>query len=284
MSEHGGAHGAGHIELVEVGPRDGLQSESQVLPTAAKLELIGRLAGAGLKRIEVASFVHPQRVPQMADAESVLAGLPRDEGVQYIGLVLNRRGFERAHAAGCTEIGMVVAATDSFGRRNQGATGEETLRAWEEIAPLAHAAGIRAQVTISVAFGCPFEGEVPVERGAEFLEFFDRDVGMTPVWMCPLRAGSRWPLYPLEPGKLYVNFGFWGMVPLPRGQFDGYHNRLIETAVHELDGHKSLYSTSFYGKDEFWRLYNGDVYWPVKREYDPSGRLLDLYDKCVRGR
>lgn len=164
MSEHGGAHGAGHIELVEVGPRDGLQSESQVLPTAAKLELIGRLAGAGLKRIEVASFVHPQRVPQMADAESVLAGLPRDEGVQYIGLVLNRRGFERAHAAGCTEIGMVVAATDSFGRRNQGATGEETLRAWEEIAPLAHAAGIRAQVTISVAFGCPFEGEVPVER------------------------------------------------------------------------------------------------------------------------
>ncbi|MGI5274574.1 FAD-binding oxidoreductase [Nonomuraea sp. CA-218870] len=126
--------------------------------------------------------------------------------------------------------------------------------------------------------------EVPVERGAEFLEFFDGRVGMTPVWMCPLRASSRWPLYPLEPGKLYVNFGFWGMVPLPRGQFDGYHNRLIENAVHELDGHKSLYSTSFYDRDEFWRLYNGDAYWLVKREYDPSGRLLDLYDKCVRGR
>jgi FAD/FMN-containing dehydrogenase len=126
--------------------------------------------------------------------------------------------------------------------------------------------------------------EVPVERGAEFLEFFDDKVGMTPVWMCPLRAGERWPLYPLEPGKLYVNFGFWGMVPLPRGQFDGYYNRLIEDSVHGLDGHKSLYSTSFYAREQFWELYNGDAYWPVKREYDPNGRLLDLYDKCVRGR
>ncbi|MFB9723946.1 FAD-binding oxidoreductase [Planobispora longispora] len=126
--------------------------------------------------------------------------------------------------------------------------------------------------------------EVPVERGADFLEFFHEKVGMTPVWMCPLKAASEWPLYPLEPGRLYVNFGFWGTVPLPRGQFDGYYNRLIEHEVHTLDGHKSLYSTSFYPRDEFWRLYNGDAYWPVKRDYDPGGRLLDLYDKCVRGR
>ncbi|MFI6321791.1 FAD-binding oxidoreductase [Nonomuraea sp. NPDC050556] len=126
--------------------------------------------------------------------------------------------------------------------------------------------------------------EVPVERGAEFLSFFHDKVGMTPVWMCPLKSSSEWPLYPLETGRLYVNFGFWGMVPLPRGQFDGYYNRLIENSVHELDGHKSLYSTSFYAREQFWQLYNGDAYWPVKREYDPSGRLLDLYDKCVRGR
>ncbi|GIH90430.1 FAD-binding oxidoreductase [Planobispora siamensis] len=126
--------------------------------------------------------------------------------------------------------------------------------------------------------------EVPVERGADFLEFFHEKVGMTPVWMCPLTSTGRWPLYPLEPGRLYVNFGFWGTVPLPRGQFDGYHNRLIEREVHALEGHKSLYSTSFYPRDEFWRLYNGDAYWPVKRAYDPGGRLLDLYDKCVRGR
>ncbi|MFB9963058.1 FAD-binding oxidoreductase [Sinosporangium siamense] len=126
--------------------------------------------------------------------------------------------------------------------------------------------------------------EVPIGRGAEFLRFFHEKVGMTPVWMCPLKSNGEWPLYPLDQGKLYLNFGFWGTVPLPRGQFDGYYNRLIERAVHDLDGHKSLYSTSFYPREEFWGLYNGDAYWPVKRAYDPGGRLLDLYEKCVRGR
>jgi hydroxymethylglutaryl-CoA lyase len=155
------------IQIVEVGPRDGLQSESDVLPTPTKLELIRRLVDAGVRRVEVASFVNPKRVPQMADAEAVMAGLPRRADVQYVGLVLNRRGFDRALAAGCTEIGMVAVATDSFGRRNQGASIEEAIAAWEEIAPLAHAAAIRAQVTISVSFGCPFEGEVPASRVIE---------------------------------------------------------------------------------------------------------------------
>jgi hydroxymethylglutaryl-CoA lyase len=155
------------IEIVEVGPRDGLQSEPEVLPTATKLELIRRLVEAGLRRIEVASFVNPKRVPQMADAEAVLAALPKRADVQYVGLVLNRKGFERALAAGCTEVGLVAVATDSFGQRNQGASIEETIRACEEIVPLARAAGVRAQVTISVAFGCPFEGEVPARRVAE---------------------------------------------------------------------------------------------------------------------
>ena len=152
------------VEFVEVGPRDGLQSEPDVLPTQLKLELINRLIDAGLRRIEVASFVNPKRVPQMADAEAVLQGLDRRQNVQYVGLVLNRKGFDRALAAGCTEIGMVTAATDSFARRNQGASVEETVKAWEEIASLASAAGMRAQVTISVAFGCPFEGEVSVQK------------------------------------------------------------------------------------------------------------------------
>jgi hydroxymethylglutaryl-CoA lyase len=152
------------IEIVEVGPRDGLQSEPETLPTPVKLELIRRLAEAGLKRIEVASFVNPKRVPQMADAEAVMAGLPRSSEVQYIGLVLNRKGFERALAAGCTEIGMVTAATNSFAQRNQGSSIDETIGAWDEIAPLARHAGVRAQVTISVAFGCPFEGEVAADQ------------------------------------------------------------------------------------------------------------------------
>src|SRR5262245_46194384 len=125
------------IEIVEVGPRDGLQSEPDVVSTDVKVELIRRLVDAGLRRIEVASFVNPKRVPQMADAEAVLRALPAVPGVQYVGLVLNRKGYDRAHEAACTEIGMVVAATDGFGKANQAATSEETIAAWEEIAPLA---------------------------------------------------------------------------------------------------------------------------------------------------
>jgi hydroxymethylglutaryl-CoA lyase len=158
------------IEIVEVGPRDGLQSEPDIVSTETKLELIGRLVDAGVRRVEVASFVNPKKVPQMADAEAVLEKLPRLQGVQYVGLVLNRRGFERALAAGCSEIGMVTAATDSFAERNQGASIDLTIAAWDEIAPLARAAGIRAQVTISVVFGCPFEGEVPVDRVVKIVQ------------------------------------------------------------------------------------------------------------------
>jgi hydroxymethylglutaryl-CoA lyase len=155
---------ARQLGIVEVGPRDGLQNESAAVPTAVKIEFIRRAVDAGFRRIEVASFVNPRRVPQMADAEAVMQALPRREGVRYIGLVLNRAGFDRAAAAGCEEIGMVVFTTDEFNRRNQGVTSAESIRIWLEIAAASHAAGIRAQVTISAAFGCPFEGEVPPDR------------------------------------------------------------------------------------------------------------------------
>ena len=152
------------VEIVEVGPRDGLQSEPGVFPTAAKIEFIERLFDAGLRRIEVSSFVNPKKVPQMADAEAVLSGLRRREGVHFIGLVLNRRGYERAAAAGCNEIGMAVVASDTFNRRNQGVSTDESIAAWLEIAREANAAGLRPTITIGASFGCPFEGEVPVER------------------------------------------------------------------------------------------------------------------------
>jgi len=153
------------IEIVEVGPRDGLQSEARVLPTPTKVEFIQRLIAAGLPRIEVASFVNPKRVPQMADAEDVLAALrSTSSAARFIGLILNRRGFDRAQAAGCTEVGMAVAATESFSQRNQGCSVDEGVAAWLEIASAATAAGIRAQITISTAFGCPFEGEVAPSR------------------------------------------------------------------------------------------------------------------------
>ena len=154
-----------HVEIVEVGPRDGLQSSPGVLPTHAKIEFIRRALAAGLRRIEVASFVNPKRVPQMADAEQVLRELgPPAPGVHYVGLVLNRRGYERALAAGCNEIGMAVVASDTFNRRNQGVSTEESIADWLAIARDAEAAGMRAQVTLSAAFGCPFEGEVRPQR------------------------------------------------------------------------------------------------------------------------
>jgi hydroxymethylglutaryl-CoA lyase len=155
------------IEIVEVGPRDGLQSEPGVFPTASKIEFIERLFDAGLRRVEVTSFVNPKRVPQMADAEEVLNGLRRREGVRYIGLVLNQKGFERAAAAGCNEVGMAVVASDTFNRRNQGVGTDESIDAWLGIAREANAAGIRPTITVGASFGCPFEGEVSVARVIE---------------------------------------------------------------------------------------------------------------------
>jgi FAD/FMN-containing dehydrogenase len=128
--------------------------------------------------------------------------------------------------------------------------------------------------------------EIPVDRAAKFYDFFAEAVGMSPVWLCPLRLRDdrAWPLYPLAPGETYVNFGFWGNVALPPGAGDGHYNRQVEDKVTELGGHKGLYSTSYYSPDEFWRLYNGPAYAELKREYDPDRRLANLYDKCVSGK
>ena len=152
------------IEIVEVSPRDGLQSEPEVLPTEQKASLIARAIDAGVRRIEVTSFVHPKRVPQMADAEALLKLLPERDDVGYIGLVLNRRGFDRAVAAGVDEITMPVVVSDTYNQRNQGCPTLKSVEDWLAIADKARAAGIRAGVTLSAAFGCPFEGEVSVER------------------------------------------------------------------------------------------------------------------------
>ena len=128
--------------------------------------------------------------------------------------------------------------------------------------------------------------EIPLDRSAEFLRFFSANIGMSPVWLCPLRlrSDSAWPLYPLKPEAAYVNFGFWGTVPLPPGRPDGYHNRLVEAEVTALGGSKGLYSTSFYSEEDFWATYNGPAYDRLKHDYDADGKLAGLYDKCVRGR
>jgi hydroxymethylglutaryl-CoA lyase len=152
------------IEIVEVGPRDGLQNEATLFSTSQKLEFIKRAIDAGVRRIEVASFVNPKSVPQMADAEAVSAGLPRRDDVVYIGLVLNKRGALRAIEAGLPELGAVCAASDGFATRNQGQTSDESLAMCCEVVRLAREVGRRGQITISTAFGCPFDGEVDPQR------------------------------------------------------------------------------------------------------------------------
>jgi FAD/FMN-containing dehydrogenase len=126
--------------------------------------------------------------------------------------------------------------------------------------------------------------EVPIERTSEFLEWFLDAVPITPIWLCPLRLRDQdnWPLYPIRPGSTYVNVGFWSSVPMAGS--DGATNRLIEAKVGSLDGHKSLYSDSFYSRDEFDELYGGETYKTVKKIYDPDSRLLDLYAKAVQRR
>jgi hydroxymethylglutaryl-CoA lyase len=153
------------IEIVEVGARDGLQNEKAILEVADKVELIGRLEACGVKRQEVVSFVNPKRVPQMAGAEEIMAQLPADASRGRIGLVLNERGWDRCVAAACDEANVVVCATDGFGIRNQGASVAEQLETLAAIAAKkAVQGGPPISLTISVAFGCPFDGEVSQDQ------------------------------------------------------------------------------------------------------------------------
>lgn len=156
------------FEIIEVSPRDGIQNEQTLLSTDQKLGLIGRAVSAGLRRLEVTSFVNPARVPQMADADAVCAGLPKG-AARHIGLTLNARGFERAVAAGLDEANFVVVASETFNRRNQGVGTFESIAA---LAGLTAGApeNIALGVTIGAAFGCPFEGEVPLARLMQVVE------------------------------------------------------------------------------------------------------------------
>lgn len=152
------------VTVMEVSPRDGLQNEDALLTTQQKLQLIQHALDAGCKRIEVTSFVHPKRVPQMADAEAVCAGLPPRQDVRYTGLILNARGYQRLRETCLDEAGLVVPATDTFGQNNQGLSVAEGLAMASEIIADGKHSGFPVQVTIAVAFGCPFEGEVPLSR------------------------------------------------------------------------------------------------------------------------
>lgn len=158
---HKPSNAADSVRIVEVGPRDGLQNEAVLLEAETKVELITRIVDAGAARIEIASFVNPNRVPQMADAERVVTRLgPSPSGVSYIGLVLNRRGLERALSTSVDEVNFVVGASEGFNRANARVSSDATMSGIEAMIPGIE--GRRSTVTISVAFGCPYDGPVPV--------------------------------------------------------------------------------------------------------------------------
>jgi hydroxymethylglutaryl-CoA lyase len=155
------------VTIVEVSPRDGLQNEPVVLSTEAKVELVTRLVRAGARRVEAVSFAHPRLVPSMADAEAVMERVPRVDGVSYAGLVLNRRGLDRALGAGVDEVNVVVCVSDTFSRRNQNAATDESMQAAVEVIGSANARGLFTTLTLATSFGCPFEGEVSPDRVVE---------------------------------------------------------------------------------------------------------------------
>ncbi len=205
------------IELVEVGPRDGLQNEPDVITTDVKLDLITRMIGYGARRLEVASFVHPARVPQMADAEAVIAGLPDRQDCTYVGLVLNKRGVLRALATreggarGVDQVGCVVVASDTFGQKNQGQTIAEGIAETRAMLRFAREEGIRAQVTISAAFGCPFEGAVRHETVLAIAEEIAAEAPEEIALADTIGVGTPW-----EAGELFGKLGalLAGTIPM----------------------------------------------------------------------
>jgi len=158
------------LVICDVGPRDGLQNEAKTLPPSIRADLCDRLAAAGLKRMEAASFVNPKLVPQMAGAEEVMAALHRKPGVVYAGLALNEKGYERAVQAGVDEVHYAFSAADEFGRRNQNATTEEGLKTALSLVARARSDRMPITVTLSVAFGSPFDGPTPPERVLSIVE------------------------------------------------------------------------------------------------------------------
>lgn len=228
--------------IVEVSPRDGLQNEKQVVPTATKVELIKRAIAAGIQRIEVASFVNPDRVPQMADAEAVVAALPDIAGATYIGLVLNQKGAERALETKLGELGAVVVATDTFAQKNQGQTSDESVAVASTIVRRAKADGRRANVTVSAAFGCPFEGEVPAERVVEIVrrlaEAEPDDIALADT----IGAADPWRVRALIEA---VRSAVPGIVL--RGHFHNTRNTGLANAFAAIEAGVSIFDTSIGG-------------------------------------
>lgn len=218
------------VDIVEVAPRDGLQDEPRIVPTTDKVELIGRLVGAGATRIEAVSFAHPDRVPQMADAEAVLEAIGRPPGVEISALVLNERGVDRAISAGVKAIAVVVIVTDGFSQENQGFPTDRALAMWHAVGERAHDAGIATTLTLAAAFGCPVEGVVLPDRVRQVAE---RAMSTAPTELC--LADTIGAAVPSEVGALVAALGNETGRPirihLHNSRNTGYANALAAVAA-----------------------------------------------------
>src|SRR5436190_5131320 len=164
MSARGPTSVENMITVYEVGPRDGLQNEAAPIATADKIALVDRLSAAGLPVIEVSAFVHPARVPQMADADAVFAGITRRPGTRYTALVPNARGLDRARAARVSEIAIFAASSETFSRRNINQSIDESFITYRDVADKARQMDLPVRGYLSTAFGCPYEGQIPIDR------------------------------------------------------------------------------------------------------------------------
>ncbi len=160
------------VTIVEVGPRDGFQMESVFIPTGMKVDIINRVARAGVRKIQATSFVSPKVIPQMADADEVMRQIERVPGVSYCALIPNARGARRVVEAGVNSLRLVVGRTETYNRRNVGLSIRQSIEQASEVVAIARGAGIGSEMTLALAFGCPFEGDVPEDRVAALaLEF-----------------------------------------------------------------------------------------------------------------
>lgn len=228
------------VTVYEVGPRDGLQNEPETLAPEVRAELVRRLVASGVTAVEVASFVDPRRVPQMAAAAEVVAVLDRAPGVVYAGLALNARGFGRLVEAGLDEVRFAFGVTESFNQRNQGATVEESLEVAALIVARSRASGLRTAITLSVAFGCPFEGRV---EAARVLELAERVVKMGPDTI--LLADTIGVAAPGEVRRLIT--GTVGLGVPVGGHFHNTRNTGYANAVAALEAGASVLDASVGG-------------------------------------
>lgn len=270
---------ASAVQIIEVSPRDGLQNEPVVLAPDRRIDLISRLVDAGVRRMESVSFVHPTRVPTMAGAEEVMAGVPRDRGVSYIGLALNERGTERAIIAAVDEVNFVLPVTDSFANANQNSTVDALFTAMVGSARLAAQVYLPFTVTLAVAFGCPFEGDVPLERTLDLVRRIAAEVDVDEIAL----ADTIGCAVPAQVAQAFTAASSMTAVPMRAHFHETRHTGLanayaaLGAGVRRLDSSAGGLGGCPFAPGAAGNLATEDLLWMLQRSH-PQPELSDSID------